>query len=230
MINLNKIKNDFFYKHKMFTFNLRKKDVCYQINFIYVIGFMLLYQFMYRKAKRLQYINNVKVHQLVSNLISNITCVLFLFTHNKDLIFSYYWYDLTMMYLTLDKVMIIHHVFTLHGISHCPDYPDYDNIFSVLYIMKLADVFMHYYKILDTLQIDNRYSKFIIVFIQIITVILTGILWLIFRVFYILNMFPFKTDKTNFIVFAFIIANIYWITKLYRLVVKLNDKMLDILI
>lgn len=192
--------------------------VCWQFNPTQVAKYLLAYFVI-----RLLSSNYPKSHQLATNLVSNISCWIYVLNGDLDLMISYYWYDLILTLYIKDHLMIIHHIFTLYGISHCLWYSDHDKVIIMLKTMKTSDILMHHYKITDALELEKKYPIGIYVY-QICTVSFTCVMWLVFRIFNTLTLFPFTSTKANVLIPIFLLINFAWIFKLLVLVSRLCSK------
>lgn len=202
----------------MIVYNFENMSL--RINVPQILLFIGTYLFILDRIN-VKYKNRIyKHHQFVSNVMSNATCILFLYSGDINMLISYYWYDLIFMIWQKDILMILHHIITIYGISHSETHSDYNNMLIVLLRMKTGDVFMHYYKIIDSIKFNNEW-QILAYFVQYTSVLITLLLWLIFRITFILGMFPFNTLKANMVVTSFTIVNIWWTCKMHILAKKI---------
>ncbi len=190
-------------------------SLCWQIDIKKVILFIssyILLCWVYEK--------NNKHQVLVSNIISCIACWRCLLYHDLSELISYYWYDLMLMTIKKDWLMILHHVFTIYGISHCPNYEDYDKIMSILWACKLSDVVVHQYHIAQASNLIEHYPIAIKIY-QIVTIIYTCVAWFMLRIVFIMSLFPFYSAKANILIPIFVSVNLYWIIKRMKLAMKI---------
>ncbi len=198
---------------------------CYDSdNCLYLPGTVsFLYFGFYLMFMRLL-VNFPKAHEVTTNITSMVACWSFLYTNNLNALTQYYWYDLVMSIVNYDIGMIIHHICTLFVFSKCPSYSDYPYIGGMLYLTKSVDVFMHHYKITSGLQLDRLYPVLIPTW-QLFTVVYTILMWTVGRI-----IIPiWVTTKLNewqskVIAVVFISANIYWVTKLGKLSIRIVKK------
>lgn len=198
--------------------NINIPVVCWQFNPTQVVKYLLAYLII-----RLLSSNYPKSHQFATNIISNISCWTYVLTGDLDLMISYYWYDLILVLCVKDYLMIVHHIFTLYGISHCTWYVDHAKVVTMLKTMKTSDVLTHHYKITDALELEKKYPVGIYMY-QIFTVSFTCIMWLVLRIFNTLTLFPFTSTKANILIPLFLAINFAWIFKLVALVSRLCSK------
>ncbi len=195
--------------------SLEKNILCWQINFAQVSLFMLSYTIL-----RVCFAKNSKNSLLASNIVSCIACWRCLIYHDLSELINYYWYDLVLMTIKKDKLMVFHHVVTLYAISHCPIYEDYEKIMSILWMCKLSDVFVHQYHIAQASDLLNYYPITVKIY-QLITIIYTCVAWFVLRIIFIITLFPFQSTKANIMIPIFIAINFYWIIKRIKLAVKI---------
>ena len=170
-----------------------------------------------------------KKEVLASSIISCFTCWKFIIDQNTTHLIQYYWYDLILVGIKLDWLMIAHHLFTIYGISHCTWYLDYDNIITILKVMKISDVLIYQYKITNALELEKHFPVGIRIY-QCITHGSTCILWFVLRIIYILTLFPFETLKANSVIPIFLVINFYWIIKLSKLTTYILQNMYSALL
>ncbi len=184
--------------------------ICWQFN-----GEQILVYFgMYFALSILTY-RYPKSHQISSNIVSNASCWIYLLSNNVDRLISYYWYDLILMILHGDHLMILHHVFTLYGIMHCPSYVDYSKIMLMLRIIKASDILIHHYKIID--GFNPQGVRYLLAKIhQFIAVLYTCISWFLLRIIAVIYLFPFMSVKANVLIPVFLMLQIVWLWKLTK--------------
>ena len=156
------------------------------------------------------------------HIISTLACLEFMFTRNLSALVAYYQYDLIVSFIVDDRLMMLHHVFTLYGIQHCSTFADWNAVWQILILMKSSDLLIHQYKITNALELEKRWPEFITRY-QVFALTYTIITWMIYRVYYILRMMPFTTLKANIIIPIFVAFNLYWIHKQWSILLKVID-------
>lgn len=180
----------------------------------YAIYFALL--FLFRKYK--------KSSDLSAAIVSTFTCWKCILLRTHIGIVSYYWYDLFLMIHNRDYPMIAHHLFTLYSLNTCPSNPDYEKIYTSLFLLKSGDLFLHQYKITDMLELTKTRNLHVY---QIITSILTLILWTGLRLIIPFGVYPFNNKLYGTICLIFHMANILWYIKLCSLITRLYKKIVN---
>jgi hypothetical protein len=143
-------------------------------------------------------------------------CVL---SGDLDAVIDYYWYDLTLSVFKWDWLMIAHHVLSLYGLLQCEWHPDYEAIYLATIMLKSGDVLIHHYKITDALDWYDRYPV-AIRFYQSMTIGATILLWMNYRVYRPIELYPWETNAFHYISVLFHCMNAFWIYKLTRLWLK----------
>lgn len=157
----------------------------------------------------------------VNFLMSMIACYIFLYNRNTDYLFEYYLYDLVISFVSFDYIMIIHHFITIYAITPCYDLDDYTKALQVLTYMKASDIFMHHYKIINGFELD-RYK--ILAYWQFYSILLTIMLWCVFRIVIPLSYLPLKLISSNVLLIALVLANVIWIIKFWNLLYKIPKR------
>lgn len=189
--------------------------LCWQYDIQHIVTLLLSYATL-----RVIFRSYQKNDTLASNIIANFACLRFVMYGNLSHIIQYYWYDLILVVYQLNWLMIVHHLFTLYGISHCPIFVDYDKVMQILQLTKSGDILMHHYKITNALELEEKYPRLIRIY-QVFTITFTCALWILYRILGIANLFPFESTKANVLIPIFVLMNIYWIFKLINLSVRI---------
>lgn len=188
--------------------------MCVQFNPYAIINYYIAY-FLGMLAFR----NYSKRHNLVSNIISSYVCWTCVFGRNTNNLLAYYYYDLLLLFAKKDTVLILHHIATIFCLNHC--LPDYDCIlfYKCLFLFKTGDLLLHYHKILDSLEIEHKFS-YSMNLARLIINLYTFIAWMILRIILPLGVYPAVILQNNIIYFCFYIGNIWWTIKLYKNTIK----------
>lgn len=184
-----------------------------EISKYYLLYFGLLFLFR----------NNKRPSELSALVVSSLVCWKCIIFRSHAGIVSYYWYDLFLMLHKQDKLMILHHLFSLYSLNTCSWNPDYERIYTSLFLLKTADLFLHHYKISDMLDIPKTKCLYIY---QLIISILTFILWIVFRLILPFGIYPFYNKYYELSCMILHIVNFLWSVKLYFIIKKIYYKLL----
>lgn len=195
-------------------------DLCFRCNFsriltLFCIYFVSIYLCRNKIAKR---------HQLVTNVISTMCSYYSLLTLSLEILPDYYIYDTIMSVLAGDMLMISHHLFTLYCLSFCTTDSDYYIINYCFLMFKFSDVFVNHYKITDALGLYEKYPIGIRIY-QLMSIILTMLLWIPFRLILPFFVYPFNCISMNLLGGTLHIINFYWMKKFWHLAKKIGREM-----
>lgn len=90
---------------------------------------------------------------IITNIISNLACWLFVLYRNKNDLISYYWYDTIISIIRGDIQLISHHIFTLYWLLQCP-YENSEIIMQLTLLIKISDLMYHHIRIIDIAEIN----------------------------------------------------------------------------
>lgn len=189
-------------------------NMCFEFDVYKIVKYFLMYallRFVTKKYKKRQVLS--------SNLVSMYVCWRFLLVRDFSDVIAYYWYDLVLSIVARDPLMVLHHLVSLFGLQQCFWHPDYESIRLGAVLLKSGDLFLHHYKITDALELYNRFPLGTRIY-QACTVFATILLWLYFRVFRALDVYPFETSMFHFVAVVFHCLNMMWIVKLCILLFK----------
>lgn len=183
-------------------------DTCVDLDFGAIVEFFMMYILMRFITRRYQ-----KRIVLSTNIISMLACWYFVWTNDFDTLVAYYWYDLVLVTLHGDLFMILHHCVSLYGLQQCPSHPDHEAIRLATMFMKSGDIFLHYYKLIDALELYNKYPLETRL-AQMVSVLVTIIRWMYYRIYKTMDLFPFESNTIQFVAMIFYMLNVMWIIKL----------------
>lgn len=191
---------------------------CFNFNAIGVLGYLYLYLVM-----KIMVSGHKKSHVLCSNVVAMLACWRFLYTYDFDGLVAYYWYDLLLSVIYSDYFMVAHHCLSLYALMQCPTHPDYLRICYATIYLKSSDIFACHYKITDAL---NLYSKYPIVIrlYQMLAILTTIIMWMYYRVYRPLVLYPFDVPSFQYIAILFHVMFLYWIIKMSMLLNRVAKK------
>ena len=204
-------------------------------NTMYFANYLLYYLML---CKTLVHESNR--HLIAKHLMSAIVCSVYCTTQDINLLIPYYWYDLlievipdeslqTIRYIrefknanyrknyinhylsNLNYIMIIHHIITLYCITL--DFPDVDKIRQGIMLFKISDLFVHYDKILRLTNLRFEYERCVL-YTRIILQSISSALWIIYRLYLPIYVFPFRTTTMYVIAVIFYLGNITWTIKM----------------
>lgn len=162
-------------------------------------------------------------HLLASNIVSLMCCWRYIAYKNTSHVISYYWYDLVLSIIKRDKLMILHHLFTLYALAHTILHPDYQVIVDVMYAVKCSDIFIHFDKIVKNLEFVNTMSDLF----RLTTILLTYVLWIKYRLIYIITYIPYLKTNTNVILaILFVCICAVWLCGLNNTVGELKKRII----
>jgi hypothetical protein len=164
--------------------------------------------------------NYIKRHILVTNIISSYVCWCCVLGSNTNNLLSYYYYDLPLLIVKKDIPLILHHIFTIFCLNFCLS--DYDGVifYKCLFLFKYSDLLLHHYKILDALEIKNKYPLTVRIY-QLIINLYTFASWIILRIILPFGVYPATTVYNNILCMLFHIGNIWWTYKVYSTIKKI---------
>jgi hypothetical protein len=184
-----------------------------EISKYYLLYFCLLYLFQ----------NNKRSTELSALVVSSLVCWKCILFRSHAGIVSYYWYDLFLMIHKKDKLMILHHLFSLYSLNTCSWDPDYERIYTSLFLLKTGDLFLHHYKISDIIDIPK--TKWVYIY-QLVISFLTLVLWIVFRIILPFGMYPFYNKYYEVSCMVLHIVNFLWVVKLYFTIERIYYKLI----
>jgi hypothetical protein len=198
--------------------------ICMSYDISQITMFFVVYAALYcildvRKYK--------KAFEITSLIISSLACWLFVYSLDYNLLLSYYWYDIVLMIYNRDITMIAHHWLVIYGLCHCPTYGDYQNVLMMILSAKISDLFVHQNKIISYLDLEsgNRTTfKTAIKLWRLSSILITLILWALFRFLFIMSLFPFNTLEANILMPIFLLVNAMWVPKLIQNATTIIDE------
>lgn len=191
--------------------------VCFSFNAYNYVTLLIIYFLLVLVFK-----NYEKKQILASNILAALNLYAYLWTENFELIINYYIYDTTITILHKDYLMLIHHMVTLYGITHCSDHADYYTMQKLVYIIKSSDLLFHHYQITKSLHLTQYKAVKIY---QLFTIVFTMLAWTVLRFGVVISMMPFNTYKTHALVLFIHFANLWWLTKLFALSCKIYNSL-----
>jgi hypothetical protein len=175
---------------------------CFDFNPFGVLTYFSLYLILSSENKK----------ELASLCISLLTTWKYVFVGGNLL--SYYVYDLILMLISRDYLMILHHLVSIYTLGLCPSHLDYNLVAYVFWLCKVGDLFIHVPKIM------NLTDKPIIqkLIIQFISCVMTVILWIYFRI-YLFRYLDIRSVEYIFLYWVFQFFHILWIIKYSKLAI-----------
>ena len=188
---------------------------CLQFNPYAILNYYLFYF-----LGMLAFKNYTKRHILVTNIISSYVCWNCVLGRNTNNLLAYYYYDLPLLFAKKDVALILHHLATIFCLNHCMT--DHNGIiyYKYLFLFKTGDLLLHHYKILDALELKNKFPYTVILY-QLVINLYTFIAWISLRVILPFGAYPAVPLYTNILYVCFHIGNIWWTIKLYTTIIKL---------
>lgn len=193
-------------------------DLCVEISLANIIKHFILYGLLRLVTYRYE-----KSHILSNHIVSMLVCWKFMLSYNFSDVIAYYWYDLMLSVWHRDSFMILHHLVSLYSLQQCSWHPDFESIRLAAVYLKSGDIVLHHYKIIDALEIYNNYRLKLRIY-QAISVLITILLWLYYRVYRCIEVYPFETTTFYVIAIIFHLLNVLWIVKLCVLLKKITLK------
>lgn len=192
---------------------------CVQFNAYAIMKYYIIYflgMFIFR--------NYTKRHILVTNIISSYVCWNCVLGRNTNNLLAYYYYDLPLLFVKKDLALIIHHIATIFRLNYC--ITDYSGIISYkyLFLFKTSDLLLHHYKIIDALELKNKFPYSTVLY-QFAINLYTLAAWLILRIILPFGIYPAETLNNTILYICFHIGNIWWTCKLYKTIIKLWGKL-----
>ncbi len=131
---------------------------------------------------------------------------------------SYYIYSMLIAMLHNDVLMILHHTLVLYAIYRV-ETPDRVLAMTLLRYAKISDVVAHVNKICYYI---NTSGNLIIEHIRLLSILITIVLWFIFRVCYIIyTVRTIQTYEAMIAISLFAGFTVWWMGKLGMLAIKL---------
>ncbi len=147
---------------------------------------------------------------IAAYIISMISCWKFIIDNDYSLLEAYYWYDIIISILKRDMLMVAHHFLVIY-VLYRTNTPDHHIGLLILKYAKISDITAHINKILQSIEVNTNLIKDI----RLISLLITIMLWLIFRLGYIIYVYNYVVlyeSKIMLIVFTMFTA--WWIYKL----------------
>ena len=171
--------------------------------------------------------NYTKRHILITNIISSYVCWCCVLLGHTNNLLSYYYYDLPLLFIKKDVVLIMHHILTIFCLNFCLS--DYDGIifYKCLFLFKYSDLLLHHHKIIDALEIKNKYPLIVRIY-QLIINLYTLFSWIILRIILPFGVYPVTTIYNNILCVLFHIGNIWWTYKVYNTIKNIYTEIKNI--
>jgi len=148
--------------------------------------------------------------RLASTLTAMLACwthVLFFYPDDAWIV-AYYWFDLVIMIIVKDYLLMVHHLVVLYGLYQDVSHPDYHSIHMLLYVIKIGDLFLHIPYIIE--QFKWNYPKTFTAFR-----IFNLASWTVCRLWFTW-VTPFVSWDHLLIKVFFIPLNLWWMNKLFH--------------
>ncbi len=160
-----------------------------------------------------------KIHRndiISACIISSISCWDFVINNNLDRLEKYYIYSIIISCWHLDILMIAHHILVLYTMYRV-NTPDRELAMTLLRYAKISDIFAHVNKLCQYAKQTNLLEH-----IRLISILITIVLWVIFRVCYIIYTFnSIQTYEAMIAIMIFATFTVWWIYKLCMLFIRL---------
>ena len=148
---------------------------------------------------------------IVTSIIAMSACWDYIINDNIYRLEVYYYYSIIISMLSFDYLMVGHHILVLYTIYRV-ETPDRVLALTLLRYAKISDVVIYLNKIC---QYMNTTGNKIVEHIRMLSILITIVLWTIFRVGYVMyTVDKIATWEAAIAIAIFTVFNILWITKL----------------
>jgi hypothetical protein len=178
------------------------------ITFAYTVGIWMLTEYIKYVGKKSGFVRVDRLNPFASNIISMCNVYCYILFRNDQIMLAYYMYDLVNSISKRDTKIVIHHLISGWFLCLAVDHPDKYNIRLTAWYFEFSNQFMYYYKITKY----STLSKPIKLLIGWLSLNTTIIMWVVFRIGYLLYVINWPVTqpvKVSFWIFMF--ANIAWI-------------------
>ena len=198
------------------------RDVINNSVLVYAGWFWVLNWFIQWICKGMSVINQNKLNQFASNVVSCINVYMYMYMENNHVFFGYYIYDIINSIYKHDMLIIVHHLITMFVISIDPMSPNKTLITKSIWYFETSSVFLHYYKMVHYTHL-SKMTKNVVGYYALSSSI---VMWIVFRVGYLFYNVPASVGISGFLMFAlFSSASIWWINSMRIALIKIKTEL-----